>query len=196
VSALFVGSFSGRIIGISVQFTFFSRILEYFVCFRMAVGEYGSRLFQFGIALHSMTHGQHGFVIQFQLCDQFSCRFAFANTSPQQDNLLRSPLATLKKRSGVQVVVCSAMFTSMNFQLAGLGMPELSSLFYASLALRALEPFWMKMLEEPRSSIFIVSQFLDWNFHASSLPLHHTSFTYEPRILKKPAKNSQKKDGY
>jgi hypothetical protein len=70
----------------------------------------------------------------------------------------------------------------MHFQLTALGMPELSRLFYRLLTLRALKPFWMKMLEDPFNAIFIVKQFCDWKFHASSLPLYRTSFTHEPNI--------------
>jgi len=38
----------------------------------------------------------------------------------------------------------------------------------------------MKMLEKPLNAIFIVKQVCDRKFHAKSLPLPRTSFTYEP----------------
>jgi hypothetical protein len=49
----------------------------------MAVGEGGHRLFEFSVGLHPMAHGQHGFVIQFQLGGEFSAGLAFANASHQ-----------------------------------------------------------------------------------------------------------------
>ena len=97
----------------------------------MAVGEDGSRLFEFGVGLHPMAHGQHGFVIQFQFGGQFSCGLAFANASHQQDDLSGRPLAALKDCTRIEVVNCSAPFTTMDLQFAGLGVSELSCLFYA-----------------------------------------------------------------
>jgi hypothetical protein len=47
----------------------------------MAVGEGCGRLFEFGIGVYSMAHGQHGFVIQFQFGGEFSGALAFANAS-------------------------------------------------------------------------------------------------------------------
>ena len=137
-------------------------------------------LFEFGVGLYSMTHGQHSFVIQFQFGGEFSGGLAFANASHQQDNLPGRPLTALKDCSGIQVVNRSAMFTTLNFQFAGLSAPKLSGLFYASLALGTLQSLWMKMLEYPLSAIFMVKQFCDWKFHAQSLSLHRTSFTHEP----------------
>jgi hypothetical protein len=49
----------------------------------------------------------------------------------------------------------------MNFQFAGLGVPELSGLIYTSLALGTLESFWMKTRQDPLSAIFMVKQFCD-----------------------------------
>jgi len=43
----------------------------------------------------------------------------------------------------------------------------------------------MKMLEDPLNAMFVVKQFCDWKFHARSLPLRRTSFTYEPNELVK-----------
>ena len=62
----------------------------------MAVGESGIRLFEFGLGLHSMAHGQDSLVIQFQLRRQFSRRLTLANTSQEQNNLLGRPLTALK----------------------------------------------------------------------------------------------------
>ena len=84
------------------------------------------RLFEFRIGLHSVAHGQHGFVIQFQLGGEFSGGLAFANASHQQDDLHWCPLTALKDCSCVQVINRSAMFTPMHFQLAGLSTPKLS----------------------------------------------------------------------
>ena len=83
-------------------------------------------LFEFGVGLHSMAHGQHSFVIQFQLGGQFAGGLAFANAAQQQDDLHGRPLTALKDCSCVQVVNRSAMFTPMYFQLAGLSAPKLS----------------------------------------------------------------------
>jgi hypothetical protein len=47
----------------------------------MAVGESGIRLFQFCVGLYPMAHGQHRFVIQFQLSGQFARRLTFANAT-------------------------------------------------------------------------------------------------------------------
>jgi hypothetical protein len=69
----------------------------------------------------------------------------------------------------------------MHFQPTGLGVPKLSRLVYAFLAFWTFETFWMKMFEYPLNAIFIVKQLCDWKFHARSLPLHGTSFTYEPK---------------
>lgn len=92
----------------------------------MTVGEGGSRLFEFGVGLHSMAHGQHRFVIQLQFGCQFACGLAFANAAQQQHHLPGRPLATLKDCPSVQVVNRSARLTPINFQCAGLGVPELS----------------------------------------------------------------------
>jgi hypothetical protein len=77
------------------------------------------------------------------------------------------------------------MFTTMNFQFAGLCAPKLSCLLYASFAFGTLESLWMKMLEYPLSAIFFVQEFCDWKFHDQSLSCHGTSFTHEPKILDK-----------
>ena len=103
-----------------------------------------------------MTHGQDRFVIQIQLCGQFSRRLTFANASQQQDNLHGRPLAPLKHGARVQVVDRSTRFTTMNFQFAGLGLPKLSRLFQAFLTLGTVESFWMKMLEYPLNAVFII----------------------------------------
>ena len=71
----------------------------------------------------------------------------------------------------------------MYFQFTGLGVSKLSRLFDAFLAFRTLETFGMKMFEYPLNAIFIVEQFCDWKFHAYSLTLHRTSFTYEPSFF-------------
>ena len=84
------------------------------------------RLFEFGVGLHSMAHGQHSFVIQFQFGGEFSAGLAFANASHQQDDLPWRPLTALKDCAGVQVVNRSAMLTTLNFQLAGLSASKLS----------------------------------------------------------------------
>jgi len=132
----------------------------------MAVREGGLRLFEFGVDLHPMAHGQHSFVIQFQFRGQFSCGLAFANASHEQHDLSGRPLTALKDRASVQIVNRSTMVATIDNQFAGLSMPERSGLFYASLTLGTLESLWMKMLENPRSTIFMVEKFCDWKFHA------------------------------
>ena len=92
----------------------------------MTIGEGRIRLFEFGVGLHSMTHGQHRFVIQFPLGGKFSGGLAFANAAHQQDDLHWRPLTALKDCFGVQVINRSAMFTPIHFQLAGLSAPKLS----------------------------------------------------------------------
>lgn len=122
----------------------------------MAVGECGAWLFEFGVGLHAVTHGQHGFVIQFQLGSQLPCGLTFTNTSHQQDHLPGRPLAALKDSPSVQIVNRPAAFTTMYFQLTGSGTPKLSRLLDASLAFRTFESSWMKMLEEPLSATFMI----------------------------------------
>lgn len=104
VATLLVRSLAGRILGIGVEFTFSPRILEHFVCFRMAIGEGGIRLFEFGAGLDSMAHRQYRLVVQVQLRRQFSGGLTFTDTAHQQDRLPRCPLATLKDRPSVQIV--------------------------------------------------------------------------------------------
>lgn len=92
----------------------------------MNIRERACRLFEFGVGLHSMAHGQHSFVIQFQFRGEFSAGLTFANASHQQDDLHGRPLTALKNGSCVQVVNRSAMFTTIYFQVAGLSAPKLS----------------------------------------------------------------------
>jgi len=132
----------------------------------MAVRQGSIRLFEFGVGLHSMAHGQHGLVIQIQLGCQFSGRLTLANAPHEENDLLGRPLTALKDCARVQVVNRSAMFTTLNVQGAGLGSPKLSRLFYASLALGAFQPFGMKMLQDPLRAIFFIKQFCDRKFHA------------------------------
>jgi hypothetical protein len=75
----------------------------------MAVGESGIRLFQFGVSLHSMAHGQHGLVVQIQLGCQFFRRLTLANAPHEENDLLGCPLTALKDCACVQVVNRSAL---------------------------------------------------------------------------------------
>jgi len=77
----------------------------------------------------------------------------------------------------------SAMFTPLNVQGAGVCSPKLSRLFYASFALGAFQPLWMKMLKDPLGAIFFFKKFCNWKFHAQSLTLPGTSFIHEPTSL-------------
>ena len=66
------------------------------------------------------------------------------------------PLAVLKDRSCVEVVNRPTIFTPIHFQFACASVPKLAGLPQAFLALRALETFWMKIVEYPLNTIFIV----------------------------------------
>ena len=122
----------------------------------MAVGESAIRLFEFGVGLYSMTHGQHGLIIQFQLCRKFSRGFAFAYASHEENDLARPPLTALKDCASVQIVNCAAMLTAMYFEFAGLGAPKPSGLLQTCLALGTFQSRWMEMFENPLCAIFWV----------------------------------------
>ena len=92
----------------------------------MAVGEGRIRLFEFGVSLYSMTHGQHGLIIQFQLCRQFSRGFAFTYASHEENDLAGRPLTALKDCARVQIVNRSTRSTPLNVQIARLCSPKLS----------------------------------------------------------------------
>jgi hypothetical protein len=122
----------------------------------MAVGECGRRLFEFGIGLHSMTQGQHRFIIQFQLSSKFSGSLAFTDATHQQDDLHGRLLTALKYCASVEIVNRPALLATMNFQFAGLGLSKLSCLFQTFLTLGTFESLWMKMLAYPLHAVFIV----------------------------------------
>ena len=49
----------------------------------MAIGKGCGGLFAFGLGLHLVAQGQHGFVIQFKFRGQFPGGLAFANTAQE-----------------------------------------------------------------------------------------------------------------
>jgi len=113
-------------------------------------------LLALGIGLHLPAHRVDRGPTDPDLPGYFGCGLAFGHPPHQQHCLRRPKGPPFKNGPAVEIVNALALVAAVHRQAAALGLPKFSGLLDPSSAMGTLQPRWVKVLEQPLATEFII----------------------------------------